>query len=84
MEEMKKKEAAASSFTLDRDVALESFTSSLSANDDTEDDFKFPTPAMSSRRQLPQESKLTSELTLAFNGNKLSIRAATSPTPLLQ
>ena len=78
MEEMKKKDAAASSSTLDRNVALESSTSSSSANEDTEDDFKSPTPATSQRRRLPQENKLTKELTLAWERDNLSVRAATS------
>ncbi len=47
MEEMKKKDMATSSSTLDRDVAWESSTSSSSANEDTKDDFKAPTPAKS-------------------------------------
>ncbi|KAG0726827.1 hypothetical protein GWK47_035815 [Chionoecetes opilio] len=81
MEEMKKKDAAASSSTLDRDVALdlESSTTSSSSNEETEDDdFKAPPPAKCPRRRPPKENKLTKELTLAWERDNLSIRAATS------
>ncbi|KAG0696747.1 hypothetical protein GWK47_026435 [Chionoecetes opilio] len=79
MEEKKKKDAAASSSTLDRDVAMESFTTSSSSNEETEDDdFKAPTPAKCPRRRPPKENKLPKELTLAWERDNLSIRAATS------
>ncbi|KAG0729215.1 hypothetical protein GWK47_000337 [Chionoecetes opilio] len=79
MEEMEKKDAAASSSSLDRDVALESSTTSSSSNEETEDDdFKAPTPAKCPRRRPPKENKLTKELTLAWERDNLSIRAATS------
>ncbi|KAG0730067.1 hypothetical protein GWK47_029052 [Chionoecetes opilio] len=81
MEEMKKKDAAASSSTLDRDVALESSTTSSLSNEETEDDdFKAPTPAKCPRRRPPKKNmnKLTKELTLAWERDNLSIRAATS------
>ncbi|KAG0710443.1 hypothetical protein GWK47_022768 [Chionoecetes opilio] len=82
MEEMKKKDAAASSSTLDRDVtldSLESSTTSSSSNEETEDDdFKAPTPVKCPRRRPPKENKLTKELTLAWERDNLSIRAATS------
>ncbi|KAG0710333.1 hypothetical protein GWK47_023034 [Chionoecetes opilio] len=67
--------------TLDRDVALdlESSTTSSSSNEETEDDdFKAPTPAKCPRRRPPKENKLTKELTLAWERDNLSIRAATS------
>ncbi|KAG0715477.1 hypothetical protein GWK47_011852 [Chionoecetes opilio] len=77
--EEKKKDAAASSSTLDRDVALESSTTSSSSNEETEDDdFKAPTSAKCPRRRPPKENKLTKELTLAWERDNLSIRAATS------
>ncbi|KAG0717466.1 hypothetical protein GWK47_054319 [Chionoecetes opilio] len=81
MEEMKKKDAAASSSTLDRDVALdlEFSTTSSSSNEETEDDdFKAPTPAKCPHHRPPKENKLTKELTLAWERDNLSIRAATS------
>ncbi|KAG0717195.1 hypothetical protein GWK47_054949 [Chionoecetes opilio] len=81
MEEMKKKDAAALSSTLDCDVALdlESSATSSSSNEETEDDdFKAPTPAKCPRRRPPKENKLTKELTLAWERDNLSIRAATS------
>ncbi|KAG0730554.1 hypothetical protein GWK47_028010 [Chionoecetes opilio] len=81
MEEMKK-DAAASSSTLDRDVALESSTTSSSSKEETEDDgFIAPTPAKCPRRRPPKkniQNKLTKELTLAWERDNLSIRAATS------
>ncbi|KAG0724224.1 hypothetical protein GWK47_005233 [Chionoecetes opilio] len=77
--EMKKKDAAASSSTLDCDVALESSTTSSSSNEETVvDDFKAPTPAKCPCRRPPKENKLTKELTLAWERDNLSIRAATS------
>ncbi|KAG0728657.1 hypothetical protein GWK47_003670 [Chionoecetes opilio] len=42
------------------------------------DDFKAPTPAKCPRRRPPKENKLTKELTLAWERDNLSIRAATS------
>ncbi|KAG0722564.1 hypothetical protein GWK47_044271 [Chionoecetes opilio] len=43
-----------------------------------DDDFKAPTPAKCPRRRPPKEKKLTKELTLAWERDNLSIRAATS------
>ncbi|KAG0725576.1 hypothetical protein GWK47_038397 [Chionoecetes opilio] len=60
------------------DVSWSSTTSSSSNEETEDDDFKAPTPAKCPRRRPLKENKLTKELTLAWERDNLSIRAATS------
>ena len=77
-EERREREAAAVSSMLAKDVALEtSSTSSSSTEDNDHDTFLGPTPAKFPCRRRPA-NKLNKEMTLSWDRDNLSVRAATS------
>jgi hypothetical protein len=76
-DDRREREAAAVSSMLAKDVALEASSESSSSTEYDDDAFLGPTPAKSPCRRRPA-NKLNKEMTLSWDRDNMSVRAATS------